>query len=78
MTIDVLKTETTKLTKLEKLEFLQFLAELLTTEERTAGLTTEQERTLFRRRDEIKSGKVKPIPAHEVKAKLVKKYGLQA
>ena len=77
MTIEVLKTETVKLSKLEKLEFLQFLAELLSNEERTSTLTPEQEKTLLRRRDEIKSGKVETIPAHEMKAKLVKKYGLQ-
>ena len=78
MTIEVLKNETARLSKLEKLEFLQFLAELLTVEERASVLTAEQERTLLRRRDEIKSGKVETIPAHEVKAKLVKKYGLHA
>lgn len=78
MTIEVLKTETVKLSKLEKLEFLQFLADLLSDEERNSTLTPEQEKTLLRRRHEIKSGKVETIPAQEVKAKLVKKYGLQA
>jgi len=78
MTIEVLKSETTKLSKLEKLEFLQFLAGMLSEEERAAVLTQEQQSTLFRRRDEVRSGKVKTIPAREVKAKLAEKYGLQA
>ena len=77
MTIDVLKTATIQLTKLEKLEFLQFLAELLSNEERSSVLTHEQEKNLRRRRAEVKSGKVKMVPAEQVKAKLAAKYGLQ-
>ncbi len=77
MTIEILKTETAKLSKLEKLEFLQFLAELLSNEERSAALTPEQEKILLRRSEEVKSGKVQTIPASQVKAKLVAKYGLQ-
>lgn len=77
-TIETLKAETVKLSKLEKLEFMQFLLEALSTEERALALTSEQESTLRRRREEVKSGKVQPVPAQQVKAKLVKKYGLQA
>lgn len=76
MTIEALKTETRKLSKLEKLEFLQFLAGLLSDEERNNVLTLEQENTLLSRREDVISGKIKMIPAEEVKAKLLKKYGL--
>lgn len=78
MTIEVLKAETAKLSKLEKLEFLQFLAEVLSQDERAMALSPEQERTLLRRREDVKSGRVQTIPAKTVKAKLAKKYGLQA
>ncbi|MBK7938274.1 MAG: addiction module protein [Lewinellaceae bacterium] len=78
MTIEVLKAETAKLSKLEKLEFLQFLAEALSQDERAMALTPEQERALIRRREDVKSSKVQTIPATKVKAKLAKKYGLQA
>jgi len=77
MSIEVLKTETVKLSKLERLEFLQFLADLLSNEERTEVLSVQKEKTLRRRREEIKSGKVKTISAQQVKAKLASKYGLQ-
>ncbi|MBL7798456.1 MAG: addiction module protein [Saprospiraceae bacterium] len=77
-TIETLKAETVKLSKLEKLEFMQFLLEVLSTEERALALTSEQERTLHRRLEELQSGRVQPVPAPQVKAKLVKKYGLQA
>ncbi|MFN0035691.1 MAG: addiction module protein [Saprospiraceae bacterium] len=77
MSIEVLKTETVKLTKLEKLEFLQFLADLLSIEERTEGLSLQKEKTLRRRHEEIKSGKVKTVSAQQVKSKLASKYGLQ-
>jgi len=76
MTIEALKSETKKLSKLEKLEFLQFLAGLLSDEERSNVLTLEQENTLLSRREDVISGKIKMIPAEEVKAKLVIKYGL--
>jgi len=78
MSIETLKAESTKLSKLEKLEFLQFLAETLSDEERATVLTPEQEKLIFRRRDELKSGLVKTISAKKAKAKLVEKYGLQA
>lgn len=78
MSIEALKAETAKLSKLEKLEFLQFLAEVLSEEERHVALSSEQEHTLLRRREEVMSGKVQTVPAKKVKAKLVKKYGLQA
>lgn len=78
MTIEVLKAETAKLSKLEKLEFLQFLAEVLSQDERAMALTPEQEKTLLRRREDVKSGKAQTVPANTVKAQLAKKYGLQA
>ena len=78
MTIEVLKAETARLTRLERLEFLQFLAGLLASEEGIEPLSEAQRRTLLRRRDDLRSGKVAAISAKNVKAKLVKKYGLQA
>ncbi len=78
MTIEVLKAETTRLTRLERLEFLQFLAGLLASEEGIEPLSEVQRRTLLRRRDDLRSGNVTAVSAKNVKAKLVKKYGLQA
>lgn len=77
MTVELLKTETTKLTKIEKLEVLQFLAQLLSDEAQADALTLEQEKKLRRRKNDIETGKVKTIPAMLVKAKLMKKYGLR-
>lgn len=78
MTIETLKSEVAKLSRLEKLKFMCFLAELLSEEERENLLSEEEKEILLRRQDEIKSGKVKTIPASEVKTKLEKKYGLQS
>ena len=77
MTIDILKVEAEKLSKLEKLEFLQFLAQLLSEEERAAALTREQEQLLFRRREDVKAGRVQTVPATQVKANLADKHGLR-
>jgi putative addiction module component (TIGR02574 family) len=78
MTIEVLKAETARLTRLERLEFLQFLAGLLASEEGIEPLSEAQQRTLLRRRDDLKGGNVIAISAKNVKANLVKKYGLHA
>ncbi len=78
MTIEMLKAETTRLTRLERLEFLQFIAALLASEEGVEPLTENQKKTLMRRRDEVSAGKVATIPVKTVKAKLIRKYGLQA
>lgn len=78
MTFEVLKAETSRLTRLERLEFLQFLAGLLASEEGIEPMSEAQRRTLLSRRNELRSGKAVAISAKSVKAKLVKKYGLQA
>lgn len=78
MTIEMLKAETARLTRLERLEFLQFLAGLLASEEGIEPLSEAQHKTLIRRRDELRSGKVVAISGKNVKAHLIKKYGLQA
>ena len=73
MTFEALKEQTTRLSREEQLEIRQFLEALLSDQ-----LSEEESAILLRRRDEIKSGKVVPIPASEVEAKLEKKYGLHA
>ncbi|MDO8367217.1 MAG: addiction module protein [Saprospiraceae bacterium] len=78
MTIEMLKAETTRLTRLERLEFLQFIAALLASEEGVEPLPESQKKTLLRRRDEVKNGKVATVSAKTVKANLIRKYGLQA
>jgi len=67
-----------KTTRLTKLEFLQFLTGLLASEEGVEPLLQEQKKTLLRRSDELRSGRVAAISAKNVKAKLVRRYGLQA
>ncbi len=76
MTIEMLKAETARLTRLERLEFLQFIAGLLASEEGVEPLSESQKKTLLRRRDEVKSGKVATVSAKTVKEKLSRKYGL--
>ena len=78
MTIEVLKAEMARLTRLERLEFLQFLAGLLASEEGIEPLPEAQRRTLLRRRDDLRSGRVTAQSTKKVKAKLIEKYGLQA
>lgn len=76
MTIEMLKAETARLTRLERLEFLQFIAGLLASEEGVEPLSESQKKTLLRRRDEVKSGKVATESAKKVKDNLIRKYGL--
>lgn len=78
MTIELMKSEALSLTKLEKIEFLRFLADLLSEEEQKSVLTAEQRKILLRRRKEVKLGKVKLVPAEQVSAKMIAKYGLQS